>query len=148
VPPGTPSDKVLVTNLHNLTLPLIRLEVADRFVACNPALGEGYLRATVDGRSDDVLRYGDVDVHPIVIRSVMVRAQAVSEYQVRQTRRGLDVSVVADTALDERAVAAALEASLRNAGLRAPEVSVQRVAAIPRDAQTGKARRFVPAERG
>ncbi|MFL5902728.1 MAG: hypothetical protein ACJ76Q_02795 [Solirubrobacteraceae bacterium] len=145
VPPGTPSDKVLVTNLHNLTLPLIRLEVADRFVARNWALGEGYLRATVDGRSDDVLRYGDVDVHPIVIRSLMVRAQAVSEYQVRQTRRGLDVSVVADTALDERAVAAALEAGPRNVGLRAPEVSVQRVAAIARDAQTGKARRFVPA---
>jgi phenylacetate-CoA ligase len=146
VPPGTPSDKVLVTNLHNLTLPLIRLEVTDRFVACNPALGEGYLRATVDGRSDDVLRYGDVEVHPIAIRGVMVRAQAISEYQVRQTPQGLDVSVVADAALDERAVAAALEASLRDTGLRAPEVSVQRVAAIARHAETGKARRFVPAE--
>jgi len=144
VPPGTPSDKVLVTNLHNLTLPLIRLEVADRFVACNPALGAGYLRATVDGRSDDVLRYGDVEVHPIVIRGVMVKAQAVSEYQVRQTPQGLDVSVVADAPLDERMVAAALEASLRNVGLRAPEVSVQRVAAIARHAQTGKARRFLP----
>ena len=54
------------------------------------------------------------------------------------------MSVVADTALDERAVAAALEAGLRNVGLRAPEVSVQRVAAIAREAQTGKARRFVP----
>jgi len=144
VPPGTPSDKVLVTNLHNLTLPLIRLEVADRFVAWNPALGAGYLRATVDGRSDDVLRYGDVEVHPIVIRGVMVKAQAVSEYQVRQTPQGLDVSVVADAPLDERMVAAALEASLRNVGLRAPEVSVQRVAAIARHAQTGKARRFLP----
>ena len=55
------------------------------------------------------------------------------------------MSVVADTALDERAVAAALEAGLRNVGLRAPEVSVQRVAAIARDAQTGNALRFVPA---
>ena len=144
VAPGTPSAKVLVTNLHNLTLPLIRLEVTDRFVADNPALGDGYLRATVDGRADDVLRYSHVEVHPIAIRGVMVKAQAVSEYQVRQTRRGLDVSVVADGGLDERAVAAALQASLRDAGLAAPEVSVQRVAAIARHPESGKARRFVP----
>jgi phenylacetate-CoA ligase len=144
VPPGTPSDKVLVTNLHNHTLPLIRFEVTDRFVAENDALGDGYLRATAEGRADDVLRYGDVEVHPIHIRSVMVKAGAVSEYQVCQTMRGVEVSVVADAALDERAVAAALEASLRATGLETPEVSVCCVEAIERHPQTGKARRFVP----
>jgi phenylacetate-CoA ligase len=144
VPPGTPSDKVLVTNLHNFTLPLIRLEVTDRFVAENPALGHGYLRATAEGRADDVLRYGDVEVHPIHIRGVMVKAPAVSEYQVHQTPRGVEVSVVADAAVDERAVAVALEASLRGTGLDAPEVSVRCVEAIARHPETGKARRFVP----
>jgi phenylacetate-CoA ligase len=144
VPAGTPSDKVLVTNLHNLTLPLIRFEVTDRFVAENAALGQGFLRATVAGRTDEVLRYGDVEIHPIAIRSVMVKTPAIGEYQVRQTERGVDVSVVADAPVDEAALRAALVASLRGAGLDGPEATVRRVAAIARHPQTGKVSRFLP----
>jgi phenylacetate-CoA ligase len=33
VPAGTPSAKVLITKLHNLTQPLIRYELADSFTA-------------------------------------------------------------------------------------------------------------------
>jgi phenylacetate-CoA ligase len=144
VPAGTPSDKVLVTNLHNLTLPLIRFEVTDRFVAENAALGQGFLRATVAGRTDEVLRYGDVEIHPIAIRSVMVKMPAIGEYQVRQTERGVDVSVVADALIDEAALRAALVASLRGAGLDGPEATVRRVAEIARHPQTGKVSRFLP----
>jgi phenylacetate-coenzyme A ligase PaaK-like adenylate-forming protein len=144
VPPGTVSDKVLVTNLHNFTLPLIRLEVTDRFVGENPAVGAGFLRATVEGRADDVLRYGDVEIHPIAIRSALVRATAVGEYQVRQTARGIKVAVVADRPVDEPGLAAALCESLRGAGLPGPEVAVRRVDSIARHPETGKAKRFVP----
>jgi len=147
VPPGTPSAKILVTNLHNLTLPLIRFEVTDRFVAENPAVGAGFLRATVEGRADDVLRYEAVDVHPIAVRGVMVRTPPVSEYQVRQTRRGVDVAVVAGSPVDEPRLAAALADSLRRAGLAEPEVAVRRVDAIARHPETGKVKRFVPLAR-
>jgi len=70
VPPGTAADKVLVTNLHNLTQPLIRYELTDRFVRYPDDPG-GRLRAAVDGRADSVFRYGDVGVHPITFYAVL-----------------------------------------------------------------------------
>jgi phenylacetate-coenzyme A ligase PaaK-like adenylate-forming protein len=52
---GAASAKVLVTNLHNHTQPLIRYELTDRFIR-HPAIGDPYLHATVEGRADDSLR--------------------------------------------------------------------------------------------
>ena len=82
-----PSSKVLVTNLHNLTQPLIRYELTDRFTQAAPAEG-GWLRVGVDGRADDLFRYAAASVHPFVIGAVLARAPAVREFQVRQTDRG------------------------------------------------------------
>lgn len=75
VPSGVPSAKALVTNLFNLAQPLIRYELTDVFIRQPDVAGHGYLRARVQGRSDDVLRYDSVHVYPIVIRSVMVASR-------------------------------------------------------------------------
>ena len=64
VPDGTASAKVLVTNLHNLTQPLIRYELTDRFVRPPGLPHGGYLRASVEGRADEPFRYGRLEVHP------------------------------------------------------------------------------------
>ena len=85
-----PSSKVLVTDLHNLTQPLIRYELTDRFTQAAPAEG-GWLRVGVDGRADDLFRYAAASVHPFVIGAVLARAPAVREFQVRQTDRGAAV---------------------------------------------------------
>ena len=76
---AAPSTRVLLTNLHNLTQPLIRYELTDRFVRYPTLPGSGYLRAEVQGRADDVFRYGRVEIHPLVIATVMVRAPHVVE---------------------------------------------------------------------
>jgi phenylacetate-CoA ligase len=143
VPDGTASARVLVTNLHNLTQPLIRYELTDRFTPAgvSPA---GFLRAGVEGRADDVFRYGATSVHPSALATALLRAAAVREYQVRQTARGADIAVVAGTGLDDAALAAAEEQSLRQAGVAEPQVTIRRVDAIARDPRTGKARRFIP----
>ena len=86
-PPGEPSTKVLVTNLHNFTQPLVRYELTDGFTSQTSAPG-GWLRASVEGRADDAFHYASVAVHPHVIRSALVSQAAVREYQVRQTERG------------------------------------------------------------
>jgi phenylacetate-CoA ligase len=143
VPDGTTSARVLVTNLHNHTQPLIRYELTDRFTSAG-INAAGFLRARVDGRTDDGFRYGDLTVHPSVLTTALLQTPAVREYQVRQTPRGVTVAVVADTDFDHAALAAAIEASLRQAGLTGPDVSISRVDAIPRDPLTGKAKRFVP----
>ncbi len=141
VPDGTASAKVLLTNLHNHTQPLIRYELTDRFIR-HPA-GDPYLRAAVEGRADEIFQYGTVTIDPLVIRTVMVKAPGVTEYQVRQTHRGIDAAVVADRPLDHAALAFSLQQSLRTAGLREPYVHVHEVADIARHPQTGKTRRFV-----
>ena len=116
---GRASAKVLVTNLHNFTQPLIRYELTDRFVR-HPDDPAGHVRASVDGRADDVFRYGRVEVHPLVVRSAMVAAAAVTEYQVHQTPRGVDIDAVVDGHLDRAALRAALEEGLLRAGLVDP----------------------------
>ena len=142
VPDGTPSAKVLLTNLHNRTQPLIRYELTDRFTG-HPAAGDAYLHATVDGRADQAFRYGTVTIDPLMIRTVMVKAADIVEYQVRQTGHGIDVAVVADGTPDHGALASSLEQILRTAGLPRPRVHVHQVAAIGRHPQSGKTRRFI-----
>jgi phenylacetate-CoA ligase len=78
-----------------------------------------------------------------VVRSVLVEAPEVVEYQVTQTRRGVQVAVVAPGGVDAPALAARLAAALGGAGVRGAEVTVEPVPAIARHPDTGKARRFV-----
>jgi phenylacetate-coenzyme A ligase PaaK-like adenylate-forming protein len=102
------------------------------------------LRASVDGRTEDTFHYGQVTVHPLVVRSVMVATPAVCEYQVHQTVNGVEVVVVAEPGLNRAALASSLEGALREAGLREPVATVRAVATISRHPATGKARRFIP----
>ena len=147
VAPGTPSAKVLVTNLHNLTQPLIRYELTDQFTPAGAGLG-GWLRAEVDRRPDDIFCYDAAEVHPHAITSVLVKAAAVTEYQVRQTERGAAIAAVADGEFDRAAVTAAVQASLRRSGVTEPLVTLRVVDSIARDPATGKVRRFVPLRAG
>jgi phenylacetate-coenzyme A ligase PaaK-like adenylate-forming protein len=142
VPPGVPSTKVLVTNLYNQIQPLIRYELNDVFV--RDAAHSAYLRARVHGRSDDVLRYGTVDVHPIAIRSVMVRSPDVIDYQVHQVPCGIEAFVVAAEGLHVGELSAQLRQALAAAGLDGPHVAVKRVDRLERHPASGKLRRFVP----
>ena len=143
VPDGATSSKVLVTNLHNLTQPMIRYELTDRFTPAGTSEG-GALRAGVEGRSDDLFRYAEASVHPFVIGAPLLHAPAVREFQIRQTERGADIVAVIDGDFDPSAVAAAVKRSLRQAGLAAPQVGFRRVGALDRDPMTSKARRFIP----
>jgi len=145
VPDGTASARVLVTNLHNLTQPLIRYELTDRFTPAGVSAG-GCLRASVEGRAGDVFRYGTTTVHPSALTTALLRATQVREYQVRQTARGADITVVTGPGLDHAALKAAAEQSLRQAGVTQPHVTINRAEAIARDPRTGKVRRFVPSQ--
>ncbi len=148
VPRGTASAKVLVTNLYNRVQPLIRYELPDSFTRQPDDPAQGHIRASVQGRADEILHYGSLDIHPLTVRSVLLGAAAVSDYQVRQTARGIDVCVQADGVPGLGPLRGELTAALARAGLRNPEVTVRAVAALERHPQTGKLRRFIPAATG
>jgi phenylacetate-coenzyme A ligase PaaK-like adenylate-forming protein len=144
VPAGVPSAKVLVTNLHNLTQPLVRYELTDRFTRPGATPAASWMRASINGRSDEVFHYASVTVHPHVIRSTLASEGAIREYQVRQTEGGIDVACVTSSHLATAALAARLEHALRQAGLSQPHVTIKLADAITRDPRTGKVSRFIP----
>lgn len=144
VRPGVTSAKALVTNLFNLAQPLIRYELTDVFIRQPDAAAHGYLRARVQGRSDDVLRYDTVHVHPIVIRSVMVSSPDVIDYQVNQTHSGIEVFAVTSAGFDVDDLTSRLRRALEGAGLDHADVVVHRVEQVDRHAVSGKVRRFTP----
>ena len=144
VPPGTASAKILLTNLYNRVQPLIRYELNDSFVRQPDAAEHGHLRAYVEGRTEEPLRYDDIDVHPHAVRSVLVATPAVADYQVRQTPRGIEVDALTSGVLDAAELRTRLAAALATAGLRDPEVDVRSVDHLDRNAVTGKLRRFLP----
>ena len=135
---------MLVTNLHNLTQPLIRYELTDRFTRPQAPPAAGWLHASIDGRTDEVFRYGTVAVHPHVIRNALAGEAMVREYQVRQAGNGIEVACVTGGDLDAAALTARLEHAMRQAGLPGPRVTITLAGAIIRDPKTGKVRRFIP----
>ncbi|QLL08808.1 hypothetical protein [Mycobacterium vicinigordonae] len=144
VAPGAPSAKVLVTNLYNLVQPLIRYELTDIFTRQPDAAEHGHLRARVQGRSDEVLRYQDITSHPIAIRSVMATTPEVVDYQVHQTDCGIDVFAVFDGHMAREDLAGRLRRALTDAGLGQPCVKIHAVDRVDRHPLSGKLRRFVP----
>jgi phenylacetate-coenzyme A ligase PaaK-like adenylate-forming protein len=144
VPPGVPSTKVLVTNLYNLAQPLIRYELTDSFVRQPDAADQGHLRAHVHGRSDDVFDYHGIVIHPLTIRSVMVKTPQVVDYQVRKTPRGVHIDAIAAGTLDIDRLTGLLADALDEAGLNHPDVTVRIVSTLERHGESGKLRRFVP----
>jgi phenylacetate-coenzyme A ligase PaaK-like adenylate-forming protein len=147
VPAGTPAQKVLLTNLINPLLPLIRYEVTDEVTVLDEPCpcGSAFRRVDdIQGRIDDVFRYASgVTVHPHVFRSPLSRAPAVIEYQVRQTPDGAHVQVRCAGNADIAKLGSEIAEHLRRVGLAEPRVSVEQVDAIARSG-SGKLKRFLP----
>jgi phenylacetate-CoA ligase len=147
VPPGTPAAKLLVTNLFNLTEPLIRYEVTDQVMVVPEPCPCGVESRRIDqvhGRADDLFTYaGGVRVHPLTIRAPLGRHRHVVEYQVIQTERGIRVRFCANGPVDPAALSATIATGLRDCGLSDPEVTLEQVPELSRQV-SGKMKRFVP----
>jgi phenylacetate-CoA ligase len=144
VPPGTASARILITNLYNRVQPLIRYELTDSFTRQPDSDAHGHLRVTVAGRTDEILRYADADVHPVALRSVLVTQPAIADYVIRQTPRGVAVSVILTGGADLEQIRGNLRTALRHAGLAGPDVRLEAVSSLPRHPETGKLRRVIP----
>jgi len=131
VPDGEPGARLLVTNLFNRTLPLIRYELDDLVtLSPEPCPCGRPLRviATLEGRSDDILHLpgaagGTVAVHPHALRSPLARFGEVAQCRVVHDEDGVHVELVlranASPDTPER-VAEALGDALRELGADPP----------------------------
>lgn len=131
-------ERLLVTNLFMRTQPLIRYEITDIVrVSDEPCpCGSPFRTITaIEGRSDDILRFGGVALHPIHLRSPMAKLHGVRQYQIVQRAEGLQVLVVPRNGSDIRTeVRNAMAHALADAGAPGVRVDVEQVAEIERDA--------------
>ena len=149
VPAGQPGARLLVTNLHNLVQPLIRVEVTD-MVTVDPdpcPCGRILIRAkAIHGRNDDVLSLparggGQVAVHPLHF-ALLTGDPHVREFQVRQDGPVIRILIVPrylegpTTASDEleTRLGRAVVRQLAQLGARDPRVSVERRHELARSA--------------
>ncbi len=144
VPDGQRSTRVLVTNLVNRVQPLIRYEMTDSFIRQPDVAEHGHLRATIDGRADETLRWHGTAVHALAVRSPLFRHPEVADHTIRQTVEGVDVTLLCHEPCDVGRIAAEIRDSLGSAGVARPVVSVRTVDRLDRDATTGKLRRVRP----
>ena len=121
VAPGQPGHRLLVTNLVNHTLPLIRYAVSDMVTpATQPCpCGRPFrLLRSVEGRNDDIIRLpaaggGLVAVHPLALRSVMAGIAELKQYRILAAPPHLHI----DAALRSGAPSTRVESTIA-AGLR------------------------------
>jgi phenylacetate-CoA ligase len=136
VPPGEVGSRLLVTNLFNFTQPLIRFEVTD-LVAVEPEpcpCGRTLMRLrSLEGRAEDVLRLGGVDVHPLQFALVTADPD-VREFQVVQQGEALRLRVcLRDGAGEAPArLRARVGARLEELGVPRPSVEVETVDSLER----------------
>jgi phenylacetate-CoA ligase len=138
MPPGEVGSRILVTNLFNRVLPLIRFEITD-LVAVEPEpcpCGRSLLRLrSLEGRAEDVLRLRGVVVHPLQFALVTADPD-VREFQVVQEGDGLRLRVALRDGAEEAParLQARVGARLEALGVPHPAVEVETVDALERTA--------------
>jgi len=155
VPDGKTGDKILLTNLFNLTQPFIRYEVSDVTGYSTELCSCGQPFPTllpVEGRTDDIFYIdrpgaGYDAVHPYLFLGPIVELTQVREYQLVQTGRN-EVTfsyVPVDSGAEvENKIRKVLEDGLRKAGLiNRITLKTLRVENIPRDNRSGKIRQII-----
>jgi phenylacetate-CoA ligase len=150
VPAGVPGHRVLLTNLVNRALPLIRYELSD-----SVTLAEDGSIASVDGRSDDVVllpgRGGvEVTVPPYRLCAPFARLLDVRQYQVTYDGSRLHVRVVLAAGAPRGTaglVRDALAGELEAAQAIPPPIDVEPVATIPREPGDAAKVKLVKVER-
>ncbi|MBQ0719536.1 MAG: hypothetical protein KBT88_06150 [Gammaproteobacteria bacterium] len=148
---GQKAAKLLITNLYNTTIPLIRYEFTDQLTIYDrPAVCGSNFRAAslVDGRLDEHFIYaGKTRVHVHLFRHVLEQRLGILEYQVRQTPNGADVDllIAGNYRVDTNEIKSLLEADLEKLGISNALVRVQIIESIKRTSAQ-KLKRFFPVQ--
>lgn len=155
VPDGKTGEKVLLTNLCNLTQPFIRYEISDVTGYSTEPCSCGQPFPTllpVEGRTDDIFYFdrpggGYEAVHPYLFLGPILEITQIKEYQLAQTGRNeitLSYVPVRPGEDIEAHVRSVLENGMHNAGLMNRVVlKTLCVRTIERDPRSGKIRQLI-----
>lgn len=139
------AQKLIVTNLFNKTLPLIRYVVDDVTIINKASYTNYRITDAVSGRTDDWFSYSNnIHIHPMIFWNVLELEPNISEFQIFQTQTGADIHVVLKDIIDESTILKHLKHDLAKAGLKEADIHIKQVEHLKRHAETAKLRRFVP----
>ena len=146
VPKGTLSDKIYITNLFNFTLPLIRYEITDRILFLDKVCDCGVkhqLIAEPQSRFEFDFVYQDrIFVHHVTFVSPLLHDRHIQEYQIFQTKSGIDIKMVTTGSVAKDRLRQILVERLEILGLSNPEVNFIEVPKFEYP-PSGKLKRFV-----
>ncbi|MDX2346513.1 MAG: hypothetical protein QNK11_06565 [Legionella sp.] len=142
------AKQLIITNLFNYTLPLIRYVVDDILEIKSTPMSAYHITPTIAGRNDDWFVYpnqdNQIEIPPMTFWDILGREVLISEYQVEQTLEGAEVRVISYEGLNFNLIQEKLVRSLQKLGLLHPVISIKQVKEIARHPETGKLRRFMP----
>ena len=123
------SDGILVTNLYNKALPLIRYKIDDLVSVSIDQCPCGVCFQkidSVDGRVDKVFEYGGgIFVHPVMFETILAALPQVINYQVHKQPTGLRVVLLKSGEIDIDLMKRRLVDGLKQAGLERPVVDIE-----------------------
>ena len=96
IKPDEIAKKLIITNLFNYSLPLIRYVVDDAVAISDVSFSSYKAIKKIVGRTDDWFIYDAIQVHPMVFRHVLGQYAQISEYQVQQTKKGAHIRIIAN----------------------------------------------------
>jgi phenylacetate-CoA ligase len=147
VPYGQPAERLLLTNLFNLTQPLIRYDLVDAVTMSDEPCpcGCAHRRITsVNGRIDGAFQFDSGAAVPrAALEQTMLATPGVADFFVGKTQRGVNVSVVTDGSCNLERLRMELIDVLRRHGGPESDVGVQEVGSIDR-LWSGKSKQFDP----
>lgn len=154
VPPGTPGEKVLLTNLANFVQPIIRYEIGDRVTMADEPCDCGNRLpriARIEGRSADAFwvadGHGYRPMMGVVIKHALDHVREVREWQAVQEERNrvrLRLELLPGAGLDRGRVQEMLRRQLRMFDLDGlVDLDLEVVPRLQADVRTGKFRRLV-----
>jgi phenylacetate-CoA ligase len=145
VPYGQPAERLLLTNLYNLTQPLIRYDLVDAVTMTDEPCpcGCAHRRITaINGRIDGAFEYQSGAVVPRkALEQAVLGTPGVVDFFVGKTQGGVDVSVVTDGSSDRQRLQRDLTDVLRRHGAPESDVVVREVGSLDR-LWSGKSKQF------
>ncbi|BCA96433.1 coenzyme F390 synthetase [Legionella antarctica] len=144
---GIMASKIYLTNLYNYTLPLIRYENFDDILflnkTCDCGIQHQLIRAPRGRPGCDFNYPGNIFVHHSLFLPPLLLEKNIQEYQVEQTKKGVNIKILATGFIDKLKLQENIRLRLSKAGLFDAKVNIIEVSEITY-LYSGKLNRFIP----